>query len=323
MPTSNKTSNRLKEIGILFSYYKAKIEKSPEIGILLFIFAIISAILLNIIANKLDLMLGFWAILALVAVIIPIAFIIIRFIMSAPSGQLPDDIQIENYAALYVNTPDLVRQANAITHNVFGESTVADAQVEGILLKNKQATLGLFEKTGDDPVGQLVGYASCWPIRKDVYDRLRLGEGVPGGMSEPDLSAEHVLSDTEIEKAEVLFIPAVAVLGRETYKGKYRAAVLACEFLQHVKKTYAPAVAANGGIKLFLVGFTKEGQRMTERLAGHLDLNQPTGFLTIYDKKVPFYEKFISRADWERAFEGVEGRLFRSLFAAQRTREEV
>ncbi|HEY7645524.1 MAG TPA: hypothetical protein VH858_10865 [Hyphomicrobiales bacterium] len=313
----------LKQVGILFSHYKAKVEKSPEIGILLVIFTLASALLLNILANQLDLMLGFWAIVGLTLVIVAVAYFIIRFIVSAPTGPLPDDIQIENYAAHFVNTPDLVRQANAITHTAFGDSTVPDAQVEGILLKNKQACLGLFEKAADGGLGKLVGYASCWPIRKDVYDRLRLGEGVPGGMSEADIAAEHVLADTEIERAEVLFIPAVAVLGRETYKGKYRAAVLACEFLQHMKKTYAPAVKTMGGIKLFLVGFTPEGQRMTERLAGHLDLNKPTGFLTLYDKEqVPFYEKFISRADWERAFDGIEGRLLRSLFAAQRSRDD-
>ena len=144
----------LKQVGILFSHYKAKIEKSPEIGILLLIFTLASALLLNILANQLDVILGFWAIVGLTLVIVLIAYFIIRFIISTPSGPLPEDIQIENYAAHFVNTPDLVRQANAITHTAFGDSTVPDAQVEGILLKNKQACLGLFEKAEGGEIGR-------------------------------------------------------------------------------------------------------------------------------------------------------------------------
>lgn len=53
---------------------------------------------------------------------------------------------------------------------------------------------------------------------------------------------------------------------------------------------------------------------MTERIAGHLDLREPTGFLTLYGEVVPFYEKYLKRSTWRRALEGIEGRIIQSLY---------
>jgi hypothetical protein len=256
---------------------------------------------------------GIWVLGAIFLILI---LMVIRF-WHAPR-ELPDDLILAKYSASWINTPTLIQEANALSRKVFGPSTIPDKQVESILLKNKHACLGLFEHSPERPSGKLVGYASCWPIPAVIYNKLRLGEGVEGGMSEADFKAEHILSDAEIGQAEVIFIPAVAVLDRETYAGKFRAAVLASEFIRHLKMTFDPTVSAKGGITIFLVGFSKQGQKMTERLAGHLGLDKPTGFLTIYgEQDKPFYEKYLPQGEWEKALDRILARLFRALYSGE------
>ena len=65
MQASTKISGLFKDLGIKISQYRAKIEKSPEIGLLLIIFTLISALLINIIATRLDSILGYWAVVGL------------------------------------------------------------------------------------------------------------------------------------------------------------------------------------------------------------------------------------------------------------------
>jgi hypothetical protein len=182
------------------------------------------------------------------------------------------------------------------------------------LAKNKAATIGLLEKSPHDGVERLVGYASCWPITKEAYERLRLGEGDPKGMSESALTAGDVLSDTEIDKTEVLYIPSIAVLDRHSYEGRKRAAVLICSFLQHIRTVYRPVADKGRTIRLFIVGFTAEGQKLTGRMAGHLGLHSPSGYLTLYEKEVPYYEALIFPAEWDHTVAKVEGAVFRALF---------
>jgi hypothetical protein len=221
---------------------------------------------------------------------------------------------LSNYRVRSISTPDLIEQANKITHEVFGDATVGDDPVEKILKKNKFATIGLLEKSPRDGIERLVGYASCWPITDEAYERLRLGEDDPQGMSESALTASDVLSDWEIDKTKVLYIPSIAVLNRRSYEGRKRAAVLICSFLQHIKTVYRPVADRGCTIKLFIVGFTEEGQKLTRRMAGHLGLHTPSGYLTLYGKQVPFYETIIFPADWDHTVAKVEGAVFRALF---------
>lgn len=231
--TRTKTAHRLSnKIVSWVTQFKARVEREPKAGPLFVVYAAAAALLSNIIANVLDAKLGSWkAIFVLAVLMLAILGIIVVVAAGTAAGQLPDDLLVlRDFRAQCLNTPELVLAANAISRSVFGAATVPESQVEGILLKNKVATVGLFEKSLEHPTGRLVGYASCWPITREVHTRLRMGDA-PGGMSESELSAEHVLADTELQNAEVLFIPAVAVLDRATYRGKLRAAVLACEFL--------------------------------------------------------------------------------------------
>ena len=143
-------------------------------------------------------------------VIFILLVVIVVLIIKSPEGPLPDEILLGDYRIRSISTPDLIKQANKITHQVFGDATVEDDPVEKILKKNKYATIGLLEKR--DGIEKLVGYASCWPITKEAYERLRLGEDDPQGMPESALTARDVLSDWEIDKTEVLYIPSIAVL---------------------------------------------------------------------------------------------------------------
>jgi hypothetical protein len=160
-----------------------------------------------------------------------------------------------------------------------------------------------------------VGYASCWPIRDAVYRKLRLGEGVSGGMSEADFRAAHILSDTEDDKADALYIPSVVVLDHLTYKGRYRAAVLQCALLEHIR-TFCVTRVPNRSLWLFVVCFTDEGENLTRRIGENLNVIEPAGFLTIYGERKPFYEVRINGRDWDRLVDRVEGKLFRSMFSA-------
>ena len=49
-------------------------------------------------------------------------------------------------------------------------------------------------------------------------------------------------------------------------------------------------------------------------MAGHLGLHSPTGYLTLYEKEVPFYEALIFPSEWDYTVAKVEGAVFRALF---------
>jgi hypothetical protein len=294
-------------------YIKAneRIRKQPEIAILLIIITVLLwPLASNMVASRID---SWVTILFLAAAIGAVGVLIIRLVNKGPEGQLPADLKLGDYVQRCVNTREFIQEANEISRKVFGDATIDGSAVQAILVKNKQACLGLFEKTPEG-TEKLVGYASCWPIRKEVYERLRLGESDPSGISEAEITAGDVLSDMEIDQAEVLFVPGIAVLDRHTFKGRERAAVLTCAFLHHVRTTYRPAIQQGRPVKLFIVGFTSEGQKLTAKMVGHLGLNTPTGYITLYGERVPFYETNIYPADWDTVVEKVEGALFRALF---------
>jgi hypothetical protein len=291
---------------------KAKLDKNSLTPIIFAAMGLFVALFVNLLSNRLDLMLGPWSIVIPTIIIFILLYIVASIILRTPDGQLPEDLASDQFAARCINTPAVIAEANRITHRAFGESTVPDDRVEKILLKNKFACLGLFEKdTFDDET--LVGYASCWPISREVYERLRLGEDDPNGLSEKDFGPEHILKDSQIDETEVLFIPGVAVLEPDSYRGKFRAAVLACEWVHHIKKTFA-GVVTKRELWIFIVGFTKQGQAMTKRMAAHLGLDQPSGYLKLYGERVPFFEQRIRPEDWENTIDRVEGRLFRAMY---------
>jgi len=295
-------------------YTKAKegVENYPEVAVLLiFITVLLWPLLSNIVASHID---SNQTIILLTGIIATLLFLIVRIIVRSPEGQWPAEILLNNYRIRSISNSSLIEQANRITHEVFGDATVGDNSVEEILAKNKLACIGLLEESPHDGVERLVGYASCWPITKEAYERLRLGEGDPRGMSESALTASDVLSDMEIDKTEVLYIPSIAVLDRRSYEGRKRASVLICSFLQHIRTVYRPIADKGRTIRLFIVGFTAEGQKLTGRMAGHLGLHSPTGYLTLYEKEVPFYETLIFPTEWDYTVAKVEGAVFRSLF---------
>jgi hypothetical protein len=313
MKRSNVLKRTLEKLGNFYNEFELRVRENKILSLVVLCLVALLGILSNIVANKMDNAVGLWILFGTFVLLVILSLGFWR-----TSKELPDDLILAKYSANYINTPALIREANELSRKVFGPSTIPDREVENILLKNKHACLGLFEHSPDHPNGRLVGYASCWPIPAAIYNRLRLGEGVEGGMSEAEFQAEHILSDAEIGKAEVIFIPAVAVLDRETYAGKFRAAVLAGEFVRHLKMTYDQTVSARGGITIFLVGFSKQGQKMTERLAGHLGLDKPTGFLTIYgEQDKPFYEKYLLHGEWEKALDRILARLFRALYSGE------
>jgi hypothetical protein len=289
-----------------------RIKEYPVLAaLLLLINAILWPILGNMLANHLDSNL---TITLLFIVILSILVLIVIMVLNSPSGQLPDDFKLGNYQIRRVSTPALIREANKITYMAFREATLNGDAVQEILLKNKDACLGLIEKTSQDGFEKLVGYASCWPITKDAYERMRLGEGDPRGMSEADLTADHVLKDTEIDKAEILFIPGVAVRGLFTRMGHKRAAVLMCAFLEHIKIVYSPVARSGRSTKIFLVGSTRAGQKLAEKMLSQLGRRILKEDIILFQKRVPFYEVTIYPADWDFAFEKAEAALFRDLF---------
>jgi hypothetical protein len=271
----------------------------------------------NIIANRLDLALGPWSMAGLAALIFVLLVTLVRLGISVAEGQLPEEIAMGRYSSLWVNTPSLIDAANKISRSAFKDDNPPDEKIHHILRKNTKACLGLFEA---DANGNeiLVGYASCWPITRQVANRLRLGEGEPGGLSERDFAEEHILSDAEVdEKAEYLFVPAVAVLDPKGFRGQVRAIVLAFEWVEHIRKTYAQ-VASKRKLGLFLVGTSRAGQRMTRRIAGHLGLTEPTGYLTLYSKKEPYYDTELRPEAWNSTMEHAQLHLFRTWYRIAR-----
>jgi hypothetical protein len=292
---------------------QSRLGKNPWVPYIFVGLNIALSLFINIFANKLDLMLGPWSMAGLAALIVILLVALVRLAYAVAEGQLPEEIEMGRYSSLWVNSPSLIDAANKISQNAFKDDNPPDEKVHRILLKNKKACFGLLEadENGNEV---LVGYASCWPITREVANRLRLGEGEPGGLSERNFTEEHILSDAEVdEKAEYLFVPAVAVLDPEEFRGQVRAIVLAFEWVDHIRKTYAHA-ASKRKLGLFLVGTSRAGQKMTRRIAGHLGLTEPTGYLTLYSKREPYYDTEVNSENWSSTMERTQLRLFRTWY---------
>ncbi|HWB47457.1 MAG TPA: hypothetical protein VG900_18655 [Hyphomicrobiaceae bacterium] len=179
--------------------------------------------------------------------------------------QLPSDIDNPNvrFDTFRINTPESIAAVNALVRTIFPDTTIPDDVVTDILLKNRDATIGLYQRTGFNGKFKqqqtLVGCASCWPVTDDVYERMLANQ-----MNEDEITAEHVLDHEQAKTARYFYVPVMLVRDWKEEAGRLQAAALLAAFLEHIRTTYANAAVP--GRKIFFVGFTPEGISMAKRL---------------------------------------------------------
>jgi hypothetical protein len=169
----------LKTVRVSALRYKKKMDANPLVAFLLFVMIVLLIpTLIGVVAPMLDMHAVLFITLATVLFFCLIAVLIAQ----EPEGQLPEDISIGNYTIRYLNTPQQIHLANAITAKAFQDNTIDGTHVQGILRKNKNACLGIFEARDGGRVRVLLAH-SRRGVPQVASRRRRVRRHVGGGFS--------------------------------------------------------------------------------------------------------------------------------------------
>jgi hypothetical protein len=235
-----------------------------------------------------------------------LSFPLVTLINTFPGPQLPGSEKERRgfrYITDTVKGKKALDQLNALNREAFKDATIDDYRASAILRKNVKAGFGLFEEDLHDESRRLVGSAECWPVTKGTLERLKLGEGIEGGLSEEDFQLGDLLSDREIDKTEAIYIPSVVVKDAGTPAGLHRAGSLMLKFLPYIQETFRQAAINQNGLTIFIICFTDEGTAMTEKIAKFFRMDKPTSDLIIYGKRRTYYEIRIPAEKWNSSFD--------------------
>jgi hypothetical protein len=217
----------------------------------------------------------------------------------------------EHYYSVPIDNEELLLDVNQLIKEVFGDDTVDDDNVVAALARNELKSIALFsERPGParKSTPELIGVASCWPVRPYVYAGMKLGnlhaprkpEEHPTtlperdvffrrwGMEEPDIAPEDILCDDEIADAEYLYVPVIVIKGSSSLLRGRRAVALVCEFLAFVRNTYRSGSGRRRTI--FLIAHSDTGKAWAERLGMGGDTG-PTAYPEHFGEKMPFFER--------------------------------
>lgn len=204
-----------------------------------------------------------WTLLAFTPVVLArIAYLVF---FEKDRHQLPTELDNPNvrFDTFRINAPESIAAVNTLVRTIFPDTTIPDDVVTDILTKNRDATIGLYQRTGFNgkfnQAQALVGCASCWPVTDEVYEKMLANQ-----MNEDEITAAHVLDHEQAKTARYFYVPVMLVRDWKEEAGRLQAAALLAAFLEHIRTTYATGSVQ--GRKIFFVGFTPEGISMAKRL---------------------------------------------------------
>jgi hypothetical protein len=205
-----------------------------------------------------------WTVVALTPIVL--GRIVYLLLFEKDRHQLPVELDNPNvrFETYRISTPESMAAVNELVRKVFPETTIPDEVVTEILVKNRDATIGLYQRTGVNgklnQKQELVGCASCWPVTDVIYHKMLANE-----MNEDEITPADVLDHDQAEDARYFYIPVMLVRDWREEVGRLQAAALLAAFLEHIRGT---CVAPNSKCvrTLFLIGFTPEGISMARRL---------------------------------------------------------
>jgi hypothetical protein len=180
--------------------------------------------------------------------------------------QLPAELDNPNvhFQAFCINAPESITAVNALVRQVFPSTTIPDDVVTEILMKNRNATIGLYQRKGANgkftSKQELVGCASCWPVDAVVYQEMLANK-----MNEDQIRASHVLDHEQAKTARYFYVPVMLVKDWKEEAGRLQAAALLAAFLEHIRAMYTAQTSAQPRT-IFFIGFTPEGIQMARRL---------------------------------------------------------
>ncbi|MDF7774563.1 hypothetical protein P1X14_04835 [Sphingomonas sp. AOB5] len=135
----------------------------------------------------------------------------------------------------------------------------AEAPEEGITMpgddvraageKNRYMLVGLYSRKE----ARFVGYASFWPVRDEIGEKLIKGE-----MTDSDLRAEHVLGEDERHLCNYAIVPGIGVIGKTTKLRNHRGIRL----VRTLKKMIAAEYLNTPGRKITMIaiGYSDPGR---------------------------------------------------------------
>ena len=178
--------------------------------------------------------------------------------------QLPAELDHPSvhFQAFCNNSPESITAVNALVRQIFPSTTIPDDVVTEILMKNRNATIGLYQRKGENgkfaAKQELVGCASCWPVEGTVYEQMLANK-----MNEDQIRASDVLDNEQAKNARYFYVPVMLVRDWKEEAGRLQAAALLAAFLEHIRATYVAHASAHPRT-IFFIGFTPEG--MARRL---------------------------------------------------------
>lgn len=180
--------------------------------------------------------------------------------------QLPAELDHPNvhFQAFCITTPESITAVNALVRKVFPSTTIPDDVVTEILMKNRNATIGLYQRNGVNgkftSKQELVGCASCWPVEGAVYEQMLANK-----INEDQIRSSDVLDNEQAKNARYFYVPVMLVRDWKEEVGRLQAAALLAAFLEHIRASYVAQASAHPRT-IFFIGFTPEGIQMARRL---------------------------------------------------------
>ena len=153
--------------------------------------------------------------------------------------QLPAELDHPNlhFQAFCITTPESITAVNALVRKVFPSTTIPDDVVTEILMKNRNATIGLYQRKGVNgkfaSKQELVGCASCWPVEGVVYEQMLASK-----MNEDQIRSSDVLDNEQAKDARYFYVPVMLVRDWKEEAGRLQAAALLAAFLEGIRTTY-------------------------------------------------------------------------------------
>jgi len=190
-------------------------------------------------------------------------------------------------ACRLVDSTELINKLIQFDDHTYGEHTLPEQEARRIYARNGKCALALV----DCEDNTLLGAIEFWPVTEEVAAKMCRGE-----LSESALTQQHVLTETDLDRAAALYVSSFAVRDPKTPRGARNGATLLRCARRFIRQTYFSG--DRKAIMLFALGWSRDGEGAAERLNFvHV------GEFEAFDKITKVYQRVLSREDLEHWYD--------------------
>jgi hypothetical protein len=182
----------------------------------------------------------------------------------------------EQLRVVPVTSDEILVSVQNVVRLVFEEETPPDEEIFASFKINNRRSVALY----DAGVSKYVGFASIWPVRDDVAEKIMNGE-----ISEKEFKTEYMLPSNANQDANYALIPGVAVLDAGSAQGIRRARVLMAGFREFILKEFL--AKQDREMTIFATAYSPAGEKWCKGLGMELkSVTNTAPHRPIYARKI-------------------------------------